>query len=147
MSVFSLFLVLMTLTLHCQCQNFTIVDPESEVSVKHVLDPHLDLTCTGSEPWAYCRWSFYQRVCSRTLDLNSPYCTIDERGRITWQGVPAIDQKCTIRVKDPDLMDSGSWTCQLIQDDNEVATKSFKVNVFTQAEVRFASRYKYICIK
>ncbi len=122
-----------------RAQNFAIKETEASVAVRQ--DEALRLTCTGNEPWSYCRWNFYGRVCSRTLDLNNPYCNIDEgTNRIAWQGVPAIDHKCTILIAQPELRDSGSWTCQLIQDDNEVAVKSFKVTVYAEAVVRFESR-------
>lgn len=86
------------------------------------------------------RWNFYGRVCSRTLDLNNPYCGIDDENRIAWQGVPSIDNKCVILIAKPELKDSGTWTCQLIQDDNEVAMKSFKITVYSKAVVSFESR-------
>ena len=68
-------------------------------------------------------------------------CDIDP-DRVRWRGMPAIDRRCTIVVARPTLADSGVWTCQLIrgQDRVEVAPKNYRVSVYSQGTVSFASR-------
>jgi hypothetical protein len=70
---------------------FRVLEEESQVRVRD--DRDLQLTCTGSEEWHYCRWSFFSRSCARTAsNLEDQRCNIDPE-RISWMGMPQIDQK------------------------------------------------------
>ena len=124
----------------CSLTAFEVTQTDSDITVRE--DETLELSCTGSEPWDYCRWTFYGRECSRTVQSTSSKCDIDDSGRITWVGVPEIDDTCTLNVAQPGTQDSGSWTCQLLQQNIAVAvaSKSFKVTVYSRTVVSFGSR-------
>ena len=42
---------------------FEVMEPSEPLEVRD--NEALQLTCTGSEEWLYCRWNFYDRSCSR----------------------------------------------------------------------------------
>ena len=42
---------------------FEVMEPSEPLEVRD--NEALQLTCTGSEEWLYCRWKFYDRSCSR----------------------------------------------------------------------------------
>jgi len=69
---------------------------EEDNSVRTRSDRDLQLTCTGSEAWDYCRWSFFSRSCARSAaefsEMEDRQCAIDPE-RITWTGMPEIDNK------------------------------------------------------
>ncbi len=126
----------------CSIQGLQVLeDPGTVIAVKD--DEILWLPCTGDEAWDYCRWSFRSRSCARAMDASPAVgCDIDP-DRIAWAGVPEVDHRCSLRVSDLSaLLDSGIWTCQLMKGDEELylASRNFKVMVYSKAEVAFASR-------
>ena len=56
----SLFLCLWLLT---AADSFEVFEPSEPINVRD--DEALELTCTGSNPWLYCKWSFYEKDCAR----------------------------------------------------------------------------------
>ena len=42
---------------------FEVLEPAEPLEVRD--DEALELTCTGSEPWLYCKWSFFDKDCAR----------------------------------------------------------------------------------
>ncbi len=84
---------------------------------------------------------FYQSpLPARTVDASESSCGISPDRRIMWQGVPAIDSRCTLYIPQPEVRDSGNWTCQLITAANQLAEATFDVIVYTPTEVAFGAR-------
>ena len=42
---------------------FEVLEPPEPLEVRD--DEALELTCTGSDPWLYCKWSFFDKDCAR----------------------------------------------------------------------------------
>ena len=42
---------------------FEVLEPSEPLNVRD--DEALELTCTGSDPWLYCKWSFFDKDCAR----------------------------------------------------------------------------------
>ena len=57
----SLFLCLWLLA---AVDSFEVIEPSEPINVRD--DEALELTCTGSNPWLYCKWSFYEKDCARS---------------------------------------------------------------------------------
>ena len=105
----------------------------------------LELTCSTSDPWEYCKWTFSGGACLRTeapLQNNDAFCRIHgpEDESVRWVGTPSIDQRCSLLISDPELSrDAGQWTCQLVKDD-QTAKHTYDVTVHARAAVSFVGR-------
>ena len=43
--------------------DFFVEEPSMPLEVRD--NEALELTCTGSQEWEYCKWNFYDKSCSR----------------------------------------------------------------------------------
>ena len=55
--------VLLILLLLAAAEAFEVLEPPEPLEVRD--DEALELTCTGSDPWLYCKWSFFDKDCAR----------------------------------------------------------------------------------
>ena len=59
--------VILWILLAAAAEAFEVLEPSEPLNVRD--DEALELTCTGSDPWLYCKWSFFDKDCARDVGL------------------------------------------------------------------------------